>query len=269
MIEDFASQVAVITGAGSGIGRACAQSFAHEGAAVLVSDINLQRAEAVAEEIRASGGRAAANRCNVAVPADLAAMRQAALDAFGKITILMNNAGVVYSGPFLEVDMAAWRKSFDINMFAVVEATQLMLPDILAAGGGHIVNVATVAALYPYNADRMSYNAARAGVLLFSESLALDLWQKGVGVTCLCPGPTRTNMSENMHFIGEPALTTPDLPMMDPAVLAEKLVRALREGTFFLPGHDEVYDIVARRGADMDGFLAVAAEKFNAGRKSR
>jgi len=269
MIEDFTGHVAVITGAGSGIGRACALAMAHEGAAVLVSDINLERAEAVAGEIRAAGGRAAANQSNVAVSADLAAMRQAALDAFGKITILMNNAGVVYSGPFLEVDMALWRKSFDVNMFAVVEATQLMLPDILAAGGGHIVNVATTAAIYPYNADRMSYNSTRAGVVLFSESLAMDLWEKGVGVTCLCPGPTRTNMIQNMHFVGEPAITTPDLPIMEPEELADKLVKAIRGGKFFLPGHDEVRAIVARRGADVDAFLTDAAEKFNAGRKGR
>jgi len=268
MIEDFSQHVAVITGAGSGIGRATALAFAREGAAILVSDINLQRAEDVAAQIRAAGGRAAANQCDVAAPGALTAMRQAALDSFGRISILMNNAGVVYSGKFLDVDMASWRKSYEINLFAVIEATQLMLPDILANGAGHVINVASVAALYPYNADRMSYNSARAAVVSFSEALAMDLWPTPIGVSCLCPGPTRTNMIENVHFTGEPALTTPDLPMMEPEDLADKLVAALREGRYFVPGPEQVRAIIARRGADPDALLAEASAKFWANRQA-
>jgi len=266
MIADFKQQTAVITGAGSGIGRATALAFAREGAEIVVSDINPERAERVAREIVDLGGRAIGVRCDVSQSSELQALRKAALDAFGRITILMNNAGIVISGPFLEVDMQNWRRSVEINLFAVIEATQLMLPDILKAGTGHIINVASVAALYPYNVDRMSYNAARAAVVSFSESLAMDLWTKGIGVTLLCPGPTRTNMIENMHFIGEPALTAPDLPLTEPEVLGEKMVAALRSGTFFVPGNEEVHEIFARRGANPDAFLREAAEKIAAKR---
>jgi len=266
MIADFKQQTAVITGAGSGIGRATALAFAREGAEVVISDINPERAERVAREIVDLGGRAIGVRCDVSQSSELQALRKAALDAFGRITILMNNAGIVISGPFLEVDMQNWRRSVEINLFAVIEATQLMLPDILKAGTGHIINVASVAALYPYNVDRMSYNAARAAVVSFSESLAMDLWTKGIGVTLLCPGPTRTNMIENMHFIGEPALTAPDLPLTEPEVLGEKMVAALRSGTFFVPGNEEVHEIFARRGANPDAFLREAAEKIAAKR---
>jgi NAD(P)-dependent dehydrogenase (short-subunit alcohol dehydrogenase family) len=266
MIADFKQQTAVITGAGSGIGRATALAFAREGAEIVVSDINPERAERVAREIVDLGGRAIGVRCDVSQSSELQALREAALDAFGRITILMNNAGIVISGPFLEVDMQNWRRSVEINLFAVIEATQLMLPDILKAGTGHIINVASVAALYPYNVDRMSYNAARAAVVSFSESLAMDLWTKGIGVTLLCPGPTRTNMIENMHFIGEPALTAPDLPLTEPEVLGEKMVAALRSGTFFVPGNEEVHEIFARRGANPDAFLREAAEKIAAKR---
>jgi len=267
MITDFAGHVAVITGAGSGIGRAAALAFAREGADVVVSDINPARAEQVAQEVVGLGRRAIAVRCDVGMPAELRGLRQAALDAFGRITILMNNAGIVISGPFLDVDIQKWRRSVEINLFAVVEATQLMLPDILAAGTGHIINVASVAALYPYNVDRMSYNAARAAVVSFSESLAMDLWNKDVGVSLLCPGPTRTNMIENIHFVGEPELTAPDLPLSEPETLAGKLVAALRDGTFFVPGNDEVHAIVARRGAGPDAFLREAAEKLASRRR--
>jgi short-subunit dehydrogenase len=194
----------------------------------------------------------------------MAALRQAALGAFGKISILMNNAGIVYSGKFLDVTLADWRKSYEINLFSVIEGTQQMLPDILASGGGHIINVASVTALYPFNVDRMSYNSARAAVVNFSEALAIDLWDKGVGVTCLCPGPTRTNMIENVHFVGKPNLTPPALPMMEPSELADKLVQALREGRYFVPGHEEVRDLVSRRGADPDAFLAWSAAQFAA-----
>jgi len=268
-ISDFHGHVAVITGAGSGIGRAAALAFAREGASIVVSDINIERAEAVAEEVRQLGVGAAAVRCDVSSPGATAALRQAALDAFGKITILMNNAGVVYSGAFLEVPMESWRRSYEINLFSVVEATQQMLPDILASGGGHIINVASVTALYPFNVDRMSYNSARAAVVNFSEALALDVRAQGVGVTCLCPGPTRTNMIENVHFVGQPNLTPPDLPMMEPDELADKLVLALREGRYFVPGHELVRDHVARRGADPDAFLAEAAAQFAANRKGK
>ena len=182
MITNYDGHVAVVTGAGSGIGRSCALAFAREGAAITVSDINAERAESVAEEIRCAGGRAIGVQCNVSDPKALANLRQATLAAFGTVTILMNNAGVVYSGPFLDVDMESWRKSFEINLFAVIKATKLMLPDILREGRGHIINVASTAALYPYNADRMSYNAARAAVVSFSESLAMDPWWHGIPV---------------------------------------------------------------------------------------
>jgi NAD(P)-dependent dehydrogenase (short-subunit alcohol dehydrogenase family) len=262
MIADFHGHVAVITGAGSGIGRATALAFAREGASIVVSDINPLRAESVAEEVRQLGAGAVAVRCDVAEQGAIESLRQAALAEFGKISILMNNAGVVYSGQFLELPLSDWRKSYEINLFSVIEATQRILPDILAAGGGHVINVASVTALYPFNVDRMSYNSARAAVVNFSEALALDLWDKGVGVTCLCPGPTRTNMIENVHFVGKPNLTPPDLPMMEPAELADKLVLALREGRYFVPGHELVREHVARRGADPDAFLASAAEQF-------
>jgi len=262
MIADFHGHVAVITGAGSGIGRATALAFAREGASIVVSDINPLRAESVAEEVRQLGAGAVAVRCDVAEQGAIESLRQAALAEFGKISILMNNAGVVYSGQFLELPMSDWRKSYEINLFSVIEATQRILPDILAAGGGHVINVASVTALYPFNVDRMSYNSARAAVVNFSEALALDLWDKGVGVTCLCPGPTRTNMIENVHFVGKPNLTPPDLPMMEPTELAGKLVLALREGRYFVPGHELVREHVARRGADPDAFLASAAEQF-------
>jgi short-subunit dehydrogenase len=114
----------------------------------------------------------------------------------------------------------------------------------------------------------MSYNAARAAVVSFSESLAMDLWNKDIGVSLLCPGPTRTNMIENIHFVGEPELTAPDLPLSEPETLAGKLVAALRDGTFFVPGNDEVHAIVARRGAGPDAFLREAAEKLASRRRS-
>ena len=262
MIGSFAGLVAVITGAGSGIGRASALSMARKGADIAVSDINPARAEAVAAEVRALGRRAIAVPCDVSRSEDIARLRQQTLDGLGKINILMNNAGVVFSGDFLELDIATWRKSYDINLFAVIEATQLMLPDILEQGTGHVVNVASVTALYPFNVDRMSYNSARAAVVNFSESLALALWPKGIGVTCLAPGPTRTNMIENVHFVGEPKLTTPDLPLMEPEELGEMLVEAMERGVLFLPAHQEAREKVAQRGADPDAFLAETAGRF-------
>jgi NAD(P)-dependent dehydrogenase (short-subunit alcohol dehydrogenase family) len=262
-MRTFKGRTAVITGAGSGIGRGTALALAARGVNVVAAEISADRAAETVAAVEKAGAEAIAVACDVAAAGALENVRQRALEAFGRIDILMNNVGVVYSGPFLEVGMDLWRRSFEINLFAQIRAVQLMLNDMLKNGEGHVVNVASTTALYPYNVDRMSYNSAKAAILSFSEALTMDVTPKGVGVTCLCPGPVKTNIREQMHFIGENrTVSTPGLPSKEAEEVGVMVADAIRDGVFFLPTNEEVHAIFARRGADPDAFLKEATAKL-------
>ncbi len=262
-MRDFKGRTAVITGAGSGIGRATALALAREGANIVAADISAERAQATQDEVVALGGQALGVACDVSKEADLQALRQAALARFGRIDILMNNVGIVISGRFQDIGLDQWRRSLEVNLLSAVRALQLMLPDIEQQDEGHIVNVASTAALYPYNADRMPYNASKVALVNVSEAMAMDLAPKGIGVTCLCPGPVRTNIREQITSItpGLP-ITSPDLDFKEPEEVAEMVVAAIRDGIFFVPTNQEVHAIYAERGASPDKFLKKATKRL-------
>jgi NAD(P)-dependent dehydrogenase (short-subunit alcohol dehydrogenase family) len=262
-MQDLSDKTVVVTGAGSGIGRATALAFASEGANIVAVDLYAERAEATAKSVAALGRKGVPVACDVGRKEDLAKVRANALDQLGRIDILMNNVGFVVTGAFLDIGIEYWRKTFEINLFAAVQAVQLMLPDILRQGEGHIINVASTAALYPYNTDRMPYNASKLALASFSEALAMELHPKNIGVTLLCPGPVKTNIIEHIVSL------TPNLPMIGPELpvkeaeeLGDMVIAAVRNRTFFLPSNAEVHAIYAEHGANPDRFLAAATERF-------
>jgi NAD(P)-dependent dehydrogenase (short-subunit alcohol dehydrogenase family) len=263
MMRDLRGKTAVITGAGSGIGRATALALARAGVHVVAADIDVSRARATQAAVIALGSQAAAVACDVGIESDLEALRRAALDQFGRIDILMNNVGIIYSGRFSDTTMDHWRRAIDINFLAIVRTLQLMIPEIKRQADGHIVNVASTAALYPYNADRMAYNASKAAVFSLSEGLALDLRPHNIGVTCLCPGPVATNIREQITMVTEgQKIAPPDLPLLQPEEVGEMVLEAVRSGVFFLPTNQEVHAIFAERGAGVDKFLHKAGKRL-------
>jgi NAD(P)-dependent dehydrogenase (short-subunit alcohol dehydrogenase family) len=263
MMRDLKGKTAVITGAGSGIGRGTALALARAGANIVAADVNAGRARATQADVIALGSQAVGVTCDVGVENDLQALRRAALDRFGHIDILMNNVGIVFSGRFSDTTMDHWRRAIEINFLAMVRAIQLMIPDIKKQTEGHIVNVASTAALYPYNADRMAYNATKAAVISLSEGLSLDLGSHNIGVTCLCPGPVATNIREQITMVTEgQKIASPDLPLLQPEEVGEMVRSAIQNGVFFLPTNKEVFAIVAERWQGVDKFLDKARKRL-------
>lgn len=249
-------RVAVITGGGSGIGKATALSLARAGASVVVSDIDEQRAVDVGSEIVAGGGRAIGTRCDVRLDEDFAALQATAVAAFGTVDIVMNNVGVLALGPPNAIPVSAWESIFDINVVSIVRSNAVFLDAMIGRGSGHIVNTASTAGLYAYGYERLPYSASKGAVVALTEALALYAKPRGVGVTCLCPGPVATNIVEQVQVFGEiGGLRGPQLPMLDPEAVGDLVVSAIREGTFFVPTHPEVQEILVHRAKDPEGFL--------------
>jgi NAD(P)-dependent dehydrogenase (short-subunit alcohol dehydrogenase family) len=172
------------------------------------------------------------------------------------IEILMNNVGVIMLGAPENIPMHAWQRTFDTNVLSIARSLRTFLPGLLEQGRGHIVNTASTSALWAYGHDRIPYAASKAAVIALSESLALYTRPLGVGVTCLCPGPVRTNIAEQVRVFGEVGpIHAPALPIIEPDEVGLQVVDAIRDDTFFVPTHSEVRDIVRRRAEDIDAFL--------------
>lgn len=257
--------VAVISGGGSGIGRASAVACARSGMKVLIADISLERAEESAALARATGAQASALACDVTQAEDIEALRETALVRYGRINLIMNNVGVIPSGRFEELPLSEWQRAFEVNLLSYVATVRAFLPALLAAGAGHIVNTASTAGLYPYAADRLPYSATKAAVIAFSEALSLDLRPRGIGVTCLCPGPVRTNILEQIKFHGRQEVRPPDLAILEPETVGEMVVQAVAANTFLLLTHPEVQNILRRRAGDPEGFLAEQIQACQSG----
>jgi NAD(P)-dependent dehydrogenase (short-subunit alcohol dehydrogenase family) len=258
MTFDFPGSVAVLTGAGSGIGRAAAVEFARRGARVLVTDIDLERAAAVADEI---GNNAVAARCDVTSLDDLSAVRDQALDIFGRVDLVMNNVGVLAVGPVEQIPLEAWQRIVDINLMSVVRSNLIFLPLLLEQGSGHIVNTASTAGLLPYGFDRLPYTATKHAVVGLSQSLAVYLQPKGIGVSCLCPAGVATNIIEHITFYGEPSPPRgPSFPIVEAESVGEMVADGVAEGRFLILTAPEAADEIRALATDMDGYLAGLAQ---------
>jgi NAD(P)-dependent dehydrogenase (short-subunit alcohol dehydrogenase family) len=256
-MQQLRGRTVVITGAGSGIGRGTALSFAREGANVVIADVKGERAETVAGEVRELGVSAAALACDVVSDRDFESLRDLTLERFGRVDVVMNNVGVIAAGLPLNIPLAEWQRIIDVNLLSLVRSNAVFLPLLLEQGEGHVVNTASTAALYPYTYDRLPYGATKAAVLAVSEGLALYLRPRGVGVTVLCPGPVLTNIVEQMAFHGELGdLRGPTLELLDPADVGDMVVQAVRDDRFLLLTHpEEVHEILVRKATDPEAFM--------------
>ncbi len=189
-------QVAVVTGAGAGIGRGIAETFAAAGAKVMVSDLRLDAAEAVVTAIAQAGGEASAQACDVTVEDDLTALIEQTAARYGRLTILVSNAGGGGPKPF-NMPMADFRRAFELNVFSLFRLAQLAAPEMESAGGGSILAISSMAG-ENRNQRMAAYGGAKAAVNHLVRNIAHDLGSKGIRVNAIAPGATRTDALESV-----------------------------------------------------------------------
>jgi NAD(P)-dependent dehydrogenase (short-subunit alcohol dehydrogenase family) len=185
--------VALITGAGRGIGRAIALAFAAEGADLVLCARTGAQVQAVREQVRGRGRRCLALAADVGRAEDIERVVAEAMRELGRIDILVNNAGISRDKPFVDTSLADWHDTFAVNLYGVVHCLRAVLPGMLTRGSGSIINIASGAGQrgLPGNS---AYSAAKAGVIALSQALADEVGKQGVRVNAIAPGPIKTEM---------------------------------------------------------------------------
>jgi NAD(P)-dependent dehydrogenase (short-subunit alcohol dehydrogenase family) len=189
-------QVALITGAASGIGKESAMLFAQEGAAVVLADVNSSAAQQAAAAITASGGRAIAVAADVSRAEDCQSMVAAAEKAFGKLTVLFNNAGISHADDdnAMTTSEEVWDLTFAINVKGVFLGCKYGIPALQRAGGGSVVNTASFVARLGAATPQLAYTASKGAVLSMTRELAAIQARENIRINALCPGPLRTEL---------------------------------------------------------------------------
>ncbi|MFV2068024.1 MAG: glucose 1-dehydrogenase [Pirellulales bacterium] len=189
-------KVALITGAGSGIGLETARLFAQEGARVVLADIDQQAGSKAAEQIEAEGGRASFVRADVSSADEVRQMVEHAEATFGKLDVLMNNAGIMHSddGDTESTDEAIWDLTMRINLKGVFLGCKYGIPALRRAGGGSVINTASFVALLGAATPQVAYTASKGGVLALTRELAVIHAREAIRVNALCPGPLQTEL---------------------------------------------------------------------------
>lgn len=266
-MQDLDGKVAVVTGAGSGIGEGIARAAASAGMKVVVADIDMEKAQAVADDL---GGQAMACAVDVSSLASVEALRDAALARFGSVHLLCNNAGVWIGALMHDADIKDWQYLINVNLYGVIHGVKAFLPLLVQQGEGHIVNTASMGGLISGPPEGL-YTTTKFAVVGLSEALVMEVADKGVGVSVLCPGLVNTNLITQSFAVRPDALNSgidhqqpaPDVASgISPLVVGEQVIDAVREGGFYIITHDEYRDIIAMRHDGIMAALDAHAQRY-------
>jgi NAD(P)-dependent dehydrogenase (short-subunit alcohol dehydrogenase family) len=255
-MKELRDKVAFITGGASGIGLGIAGAFVNAGMKVVLADLRQDHLDSASAEFRQRGQAQSVHgvRLDVTDRAAMAAAADETARVFGKVHVLVNNAGVGIQGPFKGITYADWDFGMGVNLGGVINGLQTFLPRIRAHGeGGHIVSTASLAALVPMPAQFVTYVAAKAAVVRISECIRDELMQENIGVSVLCPGPIRTNIFEvsknrpaafgvgdAFRAAEEAGTTKVAFPsMMEPSEVGELVLKAVRNDELYIITHGE------------------------------
>ena len=261
-MEQLTGRTAVVTGAGSGLGRAMAERFADEGMRLLLADIEAAPLEALGEALSDRGVDVVTRRVDVSLPDDIERLADLAFDRFSAVHVLCNNAGVVKRGRAWALTRDDWNWVMGVDLWSVIHAVGAFVPRMLEQPeGGHIVNTASMSGLLPIP-NLASYSVAKSGVVALSEALQLDFDAEGasLGVSVLCPGFIATRITEsernrpvelsNAADVPSVARTTAGVEAtMTSAEVAGQVVDAVRTGRFWILTHDRYREIIQQRAA--------------------
>lgn len=248
----------VITGGGSGLGRALALEYARAGWRVAVLDRDGDSARAVAAEVEAAGGKSLAFACDVTDGDSVGHASAAIRRGWRGLDVLVNNAGIAGSGTVVETPEEVWRRIMEVNLFGVVTVCRAFVPAMIKAGAGHVVNIASAAGFV--SAPGMAaYNVSKAAVISLSESLRVELAAHGIGVSVTCPSFFRTNLLDD--FDGSEESRAMALRLMEKSHLkAEDVARLIRRGVgkgeFMIVPHADAWRILMLKRLAPDLFFA-------------
>jgi NAD(P)-dependent dehydrogenase (short-subunit alcohol dehydrogenase family) len=256
---DIDGKVAVVTGGGSGIGRALGRAFAEAGAHVVVGDLDAAGAEDTAAGIRATGGAAVALQADAGALAGIDSLLNLASDEFGPVDLYVANAGIIGAPDLGGED--EWDRILQVNLRAHIRAAKLLVPDWQARGGGYFVSVASAAGLLS-QLGAAGYAVSKHAAVGFAEWLAITYGDEGIGVSCVCPLGVDTPLLDAVRsadgaaarLSAESILQSGDV--IGPDEVAAATVEAVRSGRFMVLPHPQVLDMYRRKGADYDGWIA-------------
>ena len=244
------NKVAIITGAGSGQGRAAALIFSREGAKIAVSDWKPELGNETVTLVKQAGGEAIFIRTDVSESADVQNLVRTTVSTYGRIDVLYNNAGVGFSSPLSMADVintpeADWDRVIAINLRSMYLTAKYGIPEIIKAGGGSIINTASIAALIGSEAAH-AYTAAKGGMVALSRALAVEFGPKNIRVNCICPGAIDTPMIapviDPLKKAGQPFMASPIRRLGMPEDIANCALYLASDESSFVTGATLVVD---------------------------